>query len=478
MSKRKLTYKDFLNYFSNHLQNKDKHAFEKEMMRDAFEEEAFEGLSTLNADELENDIAELKANISEKSQKTRRLIPVWFRYAASVTVLIGIGLTIVFLNSRFWQNSLLKEQVAKEMEVVDSMEVEAKKQLEVTAQKLDSVKTKPEELIAESKESKTAKREKQEPTVQTIVEDEVVFDDLEVSEDDYESEENRDIEIIEFAEEEKFAEDLEIKMIPAKEEVSVSKDEKKERELLEASNNEEVSKSIEGKVAGLKIGSKKSAQKDVAPKAHAYKHKSDVVITGKIISANDDVSIPGVSVTVKDNPTIGTTTDVNGEFELNIPSDEELEALIASFVGMKSQEIAFDNDTNLLVYMEPDVLAMDEVIVTAVGSATDYNNEGPTVVSASPPKSLSRNRYKKAILDNINKNSLSEFPGKHNVKVSFTVGEDGSLSDFSFKNAPDIVFSNEILRVIKELGNWEPAIKNDSKISSEVNMTLKIEIAE
>jgi len=50
MSKKKLTYKDFINYFSNNLQNNDKHDFEKEMMRDAFEEEAFDGLSKLKED--------------------------------------------------------------------------------------------------------------------------------------------------------------------------------------------------------------------------------------------------------------------------------------------------------------------------------------------------------------------------------------------------------------------------------------------
>lgn len=477
MSKRKLTYKDLLNYFRNNLQNKEKHRIEKEIMRDAFEEDAFEGLSKLNADELENDISELKANISERSQKTRRLIPVWFRYAASVLVLVGIGLTIVFLNSRYWQDSLLKEQVAKEMEIADSMEVKVKKQLELTAQKLDSAKTKPEELIAESKESKIAKKEKQKPTVQTIVEDEVVFDELEVSEDDYVPEANQDIEINEFEEEEQFADDMELKMMPAKEEATVFEEKRKEKELLEAPNNEEVSKAIEGKAAGVKIRSKESDPK-AAKKPYTSTETRKKVIKGKVISAEDNLSIPGVSVTVKDNHVIGTTTDINGEFELNIPTDEELEALVASFVGMKSQEIDIENDTSLVVYMEPDVLAMDEVIVTAIGSGTAPDDEVPVKVSAKPPKSLNRNNYKKAILENINKNNLSDFPGKHNVKISFTVGDDGRLSNFSFKNAPDVKFSNEILRAIKELGNWKPATKNDFNISSEVTMRLKIEIAE
>ena len=63
MSRKKLTYKDFKAYFSNNLQSKAKHDFEKEMMRDAFDEEAFDGLSRLNHEELENDISDLKSGI-------------------------------------------------------------------------------------------------------------------------------------------------------------------------------------------------------------------------------------------------------------------------------------------------------------------------------------------------------------------------------------------------------------------------------
>jgi hypothetical protein len=462
------------------MQNEEKHRIEKEIMRDAFEEEAFEGLSKLNAEELEIDISELSANISERSRKTRKLIPVWFRYAASVIVLVGIGLTIIFLNSRYWQDSLLKEQVAKEMEVADSMEVEAAKQHEVTAQKLDTVKPKPEELIAKSKESKTAKKEKQEPVTQTIVEDKVVFDDIEVSEDDYEAEAIQEREIVAFEEEELFAEDKEMAMMPAKEVAKVSEDEKREEELVEAPENKEVSKVIEGKAAGVKVKSRKRIQKAANTSGDFDKatESKKTVIKGKIVSVDDDLSIPGVSVTVKDNPTIGTTTDMNGEFELNIPSDEELEALVASFVGMKSQEIDIGNDTNLLVYMEPDVLEMDEVIVTAVGSGSEYDDEGPTKVSAKPPKSLNNYRYKKVLLEKIDESKLSHFPGKHKIKVSFTVGESGELYNFNFGNIPDIAFSNEIKKAILEIGKWQPATLNDATLESIVEFTLKIDIEE
>ena len=134
MSKRKLTYKDFKEYFSNNLPNKDKHLFEKDIMQDSFEEDAFEGLSKLSNDELEQDIIDIKSRISKKRIKTHNLLPIWYKYAASVVILIGIGFSIFFLNSRFWQDSMLKEQISEEMGIIDSMIYEADLEMEKIAQ--------------------------------------------------------------------------------------------------------------------------------------------------------------------------------------------------------------------------------------------------------------------------------------------------------------------------------------------------------
>jgi len=46
-------------------------------------------------------------------------------------------------------------------------------------------------------------------------------------------------------------------------------------------------------------------------------------ITGKVTSATDGTSLPGVSVTVKGNTKIGTQTDLNGNFKLSVPADSK-----------------------------------------------------------------------------------------------------------------------------------------------------------
>ncbi|MCT4602144.1 MAG: SusC/RagA family TonB-linked outer membrane protein [Marinifilum sp.] len=86
-------------------------------------------------------------------------------------------------------------------------------------------------------------------------------------------------------------------------------------------------------------------------------------ITGVVTSAEDGLSIPGVSVIVK-GTTIGTTTDLDGKYSLNVPEDNQI--LVFSFVGMQMQEVEITSST-INVVMETESIGMDEVVVTAVG---------------------------------------------------------------------------------------------------------------
>ncbi|MFC2104945.1 SusC/RagA family TonB-linked outer membrane protein, partial [Bacteroidota bacterium] len=81
--------------------------------------------------------------------------------------------------------------------------------------------------------------------------------------------------------------------------------------------------------------------------------------------AEDGLSIPGVSVVVKDNLTIGTTTDMDGKYTLTVPSTAE--TVVFSFVGMKTQEVLIGGRSVIDVALESEVLQMDEVVVTAIG---------------------------------------------------------------------------------------------------------------
>lgn len=74
--------------------------------------------------------------------------------------------------------------------------------------------------------------------------------------------------------------------------------------------------------------------------------------------------LPGASVVVK-GTTLGTPTDENGFYSLQIPGKNTV--LAFRFLGYVSQEIPA-NKTNINVQMQPDVTQMDEVVVTGLGA--------------------------------------------------------------------------------------------------------------
>ncbi len=90
-----------------------------------------------------------------------------------------------------------------------------------------------------------------------------------------------------------------------------------------------------------------------------------VVIRGTVTSAEEgEGPIPGVAVTVF-GTTIGTTTDADGAYSLEVP--ETATRLVFQFVGMKSQEIDINDRRVINVTMEPELVGIDEVVVTAIG---------------------------------------------------------------------------------------------------------------
>lgn len=88
-------------------------------------------------------------------------------------------------------------------------------------------------------------------------------------------------------------------------------------------------------------------------------------ITGTVTGSADRMPIPGASVVVK-GTSIGTITNVNGTYQLDVPQDAT--TLMVSFVGMKTAEVAITGST-VNVALETDVVGVDEVMVVAYGTA-------------------------------------------------------------------------------------------------------------
>jgi len=100
------------------------------------------------------------------------------------------------------------------------------------------------------------------------------------------------------------------------------------------------------------------------------------VVTGTVISEEDGQGLPGATVLVK-GTTIGTVTDLDGNFSINVPAGSNM--LVISFVGLATQEIPVGNRTNINIRLAPDAAQLTEVVVTAIGIERDKKALGYAV---------------------------------------------------------------------------------------------------
>ena len=92
-------------------------------------------------------------------------------------------------------------------------------------------------------------------------------------------------------------------------------------------------------------------------------NRSINLVSGQVVSADDGLALPGVSVFVVGS-TIGAVTDINGRYSITLPANSN--QLTYSFVGMKSQTLAVSSSV-MNVTLETENVGMDEVVVTGYG---------------------------------------------------------------------------------------------------------------
>ena len=91
---------------------------------------------------------------------------------------------------------------------------------------------------------------------------------------------------------------------------------------------------------------------------------AQTAVQGKVTSKDDGAGLPGVSIVVK-GTTIGTTTDQEGNFSLQVSNADAV--LVFSFIGYMTQEVPVGAQTNINIVMESDIETLSEVVVVGYG---------------------------------------------------------------------------------------------------------------
>lgn len=187
-------------------------------------------------------------------------------------------------------------------------------------------------------------------------------------------------------------------------------------------------------------------------------------ITGVVTSADDGSSLPGVSIVVKGNPSIGVTTDMDGKYTLTVPSSAE--ALIFSFVGMRTHEELINGRSVIDVVMEAELFEVDEVMVVAYGTAKKSSFTGSAVqVKADQIEKMSTTSFTSAL--------QGSTPG---LQVKTNSGQPGAASSLTIRGVGSFNASSQPLYVVDGIpvssGNYSSVASDDYGTSSSILNTL------
>jgi TonB-linked SusC/RagA family outer membrane protein len=160
-------------------------------------------------------------------------------------------------------------------------------------------------------------------------------------------------------------------------------------------------------------------------------------ISGTVISSQEGEGvIPGVSVTIP-GTTIGAITDAKGKYTVTVPQDAT--TLVFSYIGMKRQEVPIGSRSTVDVTMEPDILGLSEVVVTAVGIQRSAKSLGYSVSSVSSEQAVVKSE------PDMLKAIQGKVPG---VDIRVSQGAPGSATKINIRGNSSFYGNNQPLIVV------------------------------
>lgn len=88
------------------------------------------------------------------------------------------------------------------------------------------------------------------------------------------------------------------------------------------------------------------------------------MVSGKVLD-DKGAALVGASVGIK-NTELGTMTDENGMYSLEVPNNEAI--LVFSYIGFNTKELRVGDQSELNLMMESDQKLLDEVVVVGYGT--------------------------------------------------------------------------------------------------------------
>lgn len=180
-----------------------------------------------------------------------------------------------------------------------------------------------------------------------------------------------------------------------------------------------------------------------------------VSIKGIVKDASTGEPILGANVLEK-GTTNGTITNIDGEFTLKVSGNA---TLMIKYIGYETQEIPLRSQTNIIVNLKEDAIALGEVV--AIGYGTVKKSDATGSITAIKPEKLN-----KGLTTNAQDMMVGKIAG---VNVTSEGGAPGGGSKIRIRGGSSLNASNDPLIIIDGLAVDNNGIKGVSNLLSTLN---------
>lgn len=177
-----------------------------------------------------------------------------------------------------------------------------------------------------------------------------------------------------------------------------------------------------------------------------------ITVKGTVMDENEG-SIIGASIVVKENNSIGTISDIDGNFQLTIPNTNV--TLVVSYIGMKTKEVPAKQSL-MKIILEADNQLLDEVIVIGYGTARQSDVTGSIA-------SIRGDKLREVPATNITYALQNRIAG---VDMSQSSTKPGATTQIRIRGTRSLTASNDPLIVLDGIpfaGNISDINPNDIK---------------
>jgi len=446
---------DINKYLRGELTPAEMNALEKKALNDPFLADALEGVGEIPVDDLESDLAVLRASLHHRVQgNALKVLPFWVWPARIAAGLILVALsTFVILQFRGNEPTddlALKNEFAPSPQISEDKKV-APDSVEENRQFLSEAAVEENETEADEKPKEKASKPAL-PTEQPKATDQITSQ-ADASAGALAKEEP--------ATREEAKDDADSEVIA-------------ENKAADIAATQAETEGPQKKTEARKFIAEDSERKDAsAPSAARAKGLANSkVIRGRVLS-DAGAGLPGVNVMIK-GTNVGTVTDVSGTYQISVAQPNPM--LVYSFIGFTSTEVEAGDKTELDVELSEDISQLSEVVVVGYAISTAGTGDIPEPVELATPAG-GRKAYKQYLEKSMQypeQALANNIEGK--VTIQFTVETTGQLSEFRVIKGIGHGCDEEVMRLVKQGPKWVPTRRNNDSLRDKVKVRMKFSL--